>query len=64
MANIFTSDDWLDFHTTVQRSRKFWNVVLEEDGEDRSDGSREKWVSITKSQGGKEYPENSKKKEG
>jgi hypothetical protein len=36
-------------------SRKFWNVVLEKDGEDQSGRSCEKWRSITYSQGGEEY---------
>jgi len=30
---------------------KFWNVVLEKDGKDQSDRLREKWRSITESQG-------------
>jgi hypothetical protein len=35
---------------------KFWNVVLEKDGEDQLDQSCEKW-SITKSQAAEKYPE-------
>ena len=34
---------------------KFWNVVLEKDGEDQLDWSCEKWRSVTESQGGEEY---------
>jgi hypothetical protein len=33
---------------------KFWNVVLEKNGEEQSDQSLEKWRSITYSQGGEE----------
>jgi len=35
---------------------KFWNVVLEKDGEDQLDRLCEKWRSITQSQGAEEYP--------
>ena len=35
---------------------KFWNVVLEKDGEDQLDRSCKKWGSITYSQGAEEYP--------
>jgi len=34
---------------------KFWNVVLEKDGEDQVDRSSQKW-STAKSKGGKEHP--------
>jgi len=37
---------------------KFWNVVLEEDGEDQLDRSCGTWRNVTKSQGGDEYPTN------
>jgi len=43
--------------------REFWNVVLEKDGNDHLDRSCEK-LSVTKSQGGEEYPTYSKQKEG
>jgi hypothetical protein len=43
---------------------KFWNVVLEKNGEDQLDQSCEKWRSITQSQGGEEYPIYNKKKQG
>jgi hypothetical protein len=42
---------------------KSWNVELEKDGEDQLDRSCEKWRSITRSQGRKEYPTYNKKKE-
>ena len=42
---------------------KFLNVVLENDREAQLDQSCKKW-SITKSQGGEEYPTNNKQKEG
>jgi hypothetical protein len=42
---------------------KFRNVVLEKDGEEELDRSCEK-ISVTQSQGGKEYPTNNIKKEG
>ena len=41
---------------------KFWNVVLEKDGEDQLDRSYEKW-SLTYSQGGKKHPTSNKTKE-
>jgi hypothetical protein len=44
-------------------SWKFWNVVLEKNG-DQLDRSREKWRSITQSQRGEEYPTYNKKKKG
>jgi len=36
--------------------RKFWNVVLEKDGEDQLDRSCEKRRSVTQSQVAEEYP--------
>jgi hypothetical protein len=42
---------------------KFQNVVLEKD-RDQLDRSCEKWINITNSQEGGEYPTNNKKKEG
>jgi hypothetical protein len=45
-------------------TRKFWNVVLEMDGEDHLDWSYEKWRSITESQRGEEYLTHSETKEG
>jgi len=39
-------------------------VVLEKDGEDQFDRSREKKASVIKSKGGEEYPANNKKTEG
>jgi hypothetical protein len=45
-------------------SGKFWNVVLEKNGEDSLDWSCEKWRSITQSQRGEEYPTYNKKKNG
>jgi hypothetical protein len=44
-------------------SRKFWNVVLEKDGEDQLDWSCEKWSSSTWGQVVVEYPTCGKKKE-
>jgi len=41
----------------------FRGVVLEKDGEEQADSSREKW-SVTKNQGGEEYPTNNEKKDG
>jgi len=41
---------------------KFRNVELEKDGEDQLDQLCEKWGSVTQSQGGEEYPTNSKRK--
>ena len=43
---------------------KFWNVVLEKDGEDQLDRSCEKWGSTAQSQGGEKYTAYNKKKEG
>jgi hypothetical protein len=40
----------------------FWNVVLEKDGEDQLDRSCGERRSVTKRQGGEEYPTYSKKK--
>jgi hypothetical protein len=45
-------------------SRKFWNVVLEKNGEDQLDRSCEKLRSIAQSQGGEEYPTYNKMKKG
>ena len=42
---------------------KFWNVVLEEDGDDQLGRSCEKW-SVKWDEGGEEYPMYSKKEEG
>jgi len=39
-------------------------MVLEKDGEEQLDWLCEKWKSITKHQGGEEYPTNSKTNEG
>jgi len=43
-------------------SGKFWNMVLEKDGEYQLDRSCEKWRSITKSQGEEKYPTKKKEK--
>jgi hypothetical protein len=43
---------------------KFWNVVLEKDGDDLLDRSCEKWRSIIMSQRREDYPTINKKKEG
>ena len=43
---------------------KFWNVVLEKAGEYQWDWLCEKLKSITKHQGGEEYPTKNKKNEG
>ena len=54
------------FDTTESKSKipwKFWNVVLEKDGEDQLDRSCEKLRTITKSQGGEEYPTINQEKE-
>jgi hypothetical protein len=40
---------------------KFWNVVLEENGESKLNRSCEKRRNITKSKGGKEHPTYNKK---
>jgi hypothetical protein len=42
---------------------KLWNVVLEKDGEDQLDRSREERRSVTKSQGGEEHCTNNTKME-
>jgi len=42
---------------------KFWNVVLEKDGEDQLDRSYEKLRRVIRSQGGKECPIYTKKRE-
>jgi len=39
-----------------KKAGKFWNVVLEKDGEDQLGRSCEKWRSVTESQGAEEYP--------
>jgi hypothetical protein len=56
-----------NLNTSESRSKipgKFWNVVLEKDGEDQLDWSRDKWSSITQGQGGEEYLTYNTKKEG
>ena len=56
-----------NLHTSVSRSENtwnVWNVVLEEDGENQLDRSFEKWINVTNSQVGEEYPTNNNKKEG
>jgi hypothetical protein len=35
--------------TRLEVPGKFWNVVLEKDGEDKLDGTRKQWSSITQS---------------
>jgi hypothetical protein len=40
----------------LEMSGKFWNVVLEKDGEYLLDRSCEEWRSVRESQGGEEYP--------
>jgi hypothetical protein len=45
-------------------SGKFWNVVLEKNGEYQLDRSCKKWRRITQSQGGEEYPTHNTKKKG
>ena len=55
---------WWKLDTSESRSEIIWkfrNVVLEKDGEDPLDRSCEKRKSITKSQGGNEYPTHNKK---
>jgi hypothetical protein len=47
--NLDISESWSEI------TGKFWNVVLEKDGEDNLDWSCEKW-SITQSQRGEEHP--------
>ena len=47
-----------------EKPGKFRNVVLEKDGEDQLDRSREKWRSVTWSQWAEEYPTRNKKTEG
>ena len=42
--------------TFTEMPGKFWNVVLEKDGEDQLDRSCEKWRSVTSSQWADEYP--------
>jgi hypothetical protein len=56
---VFGAETW----TFRKVHGKFWNVMLEQDGEDQLDRSSEKWRSVTKSQGGEDHPTNNKKKE-
>jgi hypothetical protein len=58
---MYTKVDTSESRSEV--SGKFWNVVLEKNGEDQLDRSFEKW-SITQSQGGEEYRTYNKKKKG
>jgi len=51
------------FESRSDIPRKFWNVVMEKDGQDQFDWSCEKWRSITKSEVGREYPTYNTKKE-
>ena len=47
------------YGTSESRSEipgKFWNAMLENDKQDQSGRSCEKWKSITKSEGGEESP--------
>jgi len=54
----------LDTSETIPEiSGKFRNVVMEKDGEDHLDLSCEKRRTITKRQGGENYPKNNKEKE-
>ena len=50
-----------DVRESIRNTSKILNVVLEKDEEDQLDQSCEK-RSITKSQGGEEYPTNNRKK--
>jgi hypothetical protein len=55
-----------DLDTSESRSEipgKFWNVVLEKDGEGQSDQLCEKWISVTQSKGREEYHTYNKLKE-
>jgi hypothetical protein len=53
-----TSESW------SETSGKFWNLMLQKDGEDQLVGSCERWRSITNSHGGKDYPAYNKRKAG
>ena len=54
----------LDTSGSRSKTLKFWNVVLEKDGENNFDRLCGKLRSIRKSQGGQKYPTNNKKKDG
>jgi len=51
------------FESRSEVPGKFWNVVLEKEGEDHLDQSFEKLSSVTKSRGWEEYPVYNKEKE-
>ena len=53
---IYGAETWTLRKVDQKYLAKFWNVMLEKDGEDQLDRSCEKWGIITQSQGGEEYP--------
>jgi len=64
--SVSSSSGWSKILTSYTSSRsetpgKFWNVLLQKDGEDQLDRSCEKWRSITWSQSEDEYPTWNKK---
>ena len=64
---IFILDYIYECRIFLNRSEtpgKFWNVMLEKNGEDQSDRSREKWRSVTWSQWIEEYHTWNNKTEG
>ena len=59
---VYGAETWM-LRATSETPGKFWNVVLEKDGDDQLDRSCEKW-SVTESQWAEEYPTWNKKTEG
>jgi len=61
---LYGAETWTLRAVDQESPGKFWNVVLEKDGEGQLDRSCVKWRSITLSQGAEEYPAWNKEKEG
>jgi hypothetical protein len=48
---LYGAVTWDTSESRSETLGKFWNVVLDEDGEEQSDRLCEKWRSVTQSQG-------------
>jgi len=59
---LYDAETWDILESRWEIPLKFWNVVLEKEGEDQLDWSCEKWTSITKSHGGKKLPTYNKRR--
>jgi hypothetical protein len=61
---LYCADTWIHYKKRSGIPLKFWNVMLEKDGEDQLDQLCEKWQTVTQSQEGKGHTTYNKTKEG